>query len=148
MERAERREVRDSIAEDTHTYMDTEQQLLDIERKLWTNDAVFYKHSLTEDAVLVFAETGPITRATAIDAIHAENAEGRRWADVRFEQVRVVKLTTAASLLTYTVAARREHDESATSALASSVYVHHAGVWKLAFHQQTPLRTETVTSDR
>jgi uncharacterized protein (TIGR02246 family) len=125
--------------------MDVESQLLDIERKLWTNDAVFYKHSLTEDAVLVFAETGPITRAVAIEAIHAENAEGRRWAEVDIGEVRLARLTTAACLLTYTVAARKESERSGMSALASSVYVHRSGAWKLAFHQQTPLKS--VTSD-
>ena len=29
--------------------------LLNIERKLWTNDAVFYMDNLTEDCVLVFS---------------------------------------------------------------------------------------------
>ena len=119
--------------------MDVESQLLEIERKLWTNDTVFYKHSLTEDAVLVFAETGPITRSEAIEALHAKNAEGQRWAEVDIGQVRVARLTTAACLLTYTVAARKESERSGMSALASSVYVHHSGAWKLAFHQQTPV---------
>lgn len=119
--------------------MDVESQLLEIERKLWTNDTVFYKHSLTEEAVLVFAETGPITRSEAVEAIHVENAEGRRWTQVDFDHVRIARLTTATCLLTYTVAARRESDRSAMSALASSVYVHHSGAWKLAFHQQTPI---------
>jgi hypothetical protein len=37
------------------------------------------------------------------------------------------------------VAARWEHEEFKNSALASSVYVKRDGLWKLAFHQQTPL---------
>jgi hypothetical protein len=122
--------------------MDTEEQLLDIERKLWTDGAVFYKHNLTEDAVLVFAETGPMTRAEAVEAVRGV---GGRWTEVRFDRARVVRLTTAASLLTYAVAARREHEPSGISALASSVYVHHNGVWKLAFHQQTPLQGKTAS---
>jgi hypothetical protein len=40
--------------------MGLEKQLTDIERKLWTNDAAFYKNSLVEDALLIFPETGPI----------------------------------------------------------------------------------------
>ena len=123
--------------------MDPQEELLDIERKLWTNNAIFYKHNLMEDAVLVFPETGPISRAAAVEAIHAENAEGRRWAEVDFQRVQMVKLTGAARLLTYTVVARWEHEASPISALASSVYVHHSGAWKLAFHQQTPLKLVT-----
>lgn len=122
--------------------MDIQNDLLDIERKLWTNNAVIYKHSLTEDAVLVFAETGPITRGDAVEAIHAENAEGRRWEEVEIQDVQVARLTEAARLLTYSVAARREREQSVMKAFASSVYVHHSGAWKLAFHQQTSVQRQ------
>ena len=56
--------------------MTLEEQLIDIERRLWTNDAAFYKRNLVEDALLVFAETGVIGRDTAVDAILTENAQG------------------------------------------------------------------------
>jgi hypothetical protein len=35
--------------------MDIERRLLDIERKLWTNDPVFYENNLIEEALLVFS---------------------------------------------------------------------------------------------
>jgi hypothetical protein len=119
--------------------MELDKQLMDTERKLWSNDAVFYKHNLIEESLLVFPETGIITRDVAVDAILAENAEGRRWAEVQFDEVRSLRLTDDAALLTYRVAARWEHEESKNSALASSVYIKRNGLWKLAFHQQTPL---------
>jgi hypothetical protein len=119
--------------------MELEEQLIDIERKLWTNDAVFYKNNLIDESLLVFPETGVITRAVAVDAILTEIAEGRRWAEVQFDEVRSLRLADDAALLTYRVAARWEHEESRNSALASSVYVKRDGVWKLAFHQQTPI---------
>jgi hypothetical protein len=120
--------------------MELENQLIDIERKLWSNDAVFYKNSLIEEALLVFPETGVITRGVAVDAILTENAEGRRWAEVEFDKVRSLRLADNAALLTYRVAARWEHEQSKNSALASSVYVRRDGVWKLAFHQQSPIQ--------
>ena len=119
--------------------MELEKQLMNIERKLWSNDAVLYKQSLIEAALLVFPETGVITRDVAVDAILTENAEGRRWAEVEFDQVRSLQLADEVVLLTYRVAARWEHQQSKNSALASSVYVKHSGAWKLAFHQQTPV---------
>jgi hypothetical protein len=119
--------------------MDFDKQLIDIERKLWTNDAVFYRNSLTEDALLVFPETGVITRDAAVDAILTENADGRRWAEVEFYDVRSLRLADDVALLTYRVAARWEHDQSKNLALASSVYVKRDEVWKLAFHHQTPV---------
>jgi hypothetical protein len=119
--------------------MELDKQLMGIERKLWSNDAVFYRNNLIEESLLVFSETGVITRDVAVDAILAENAEGRRWAEVQFDEVRRLRLADDAALLTYKVTARWEHEESKYSALASSVYIKRDGVWKLAFHQQTPL---------
>jgi hypothetical protein len=60
--------------------------LIDIERRLWTNDAQFYRDNLTEDCLLVFAETGVITREIAVDAIRKENEQGRRWAKLTFRR--------------------------------------------------------------
>jgi hypothetical protein len=113
--------------------------LMEIERKLWSNDAVFYQDTLIEEALLVFPETGVITRDVAVEAIVAENAAGRRWAEVQFDDVHRVQLAEDVTLLTYRVAARWAHEASKRSALASSVYVKRNGRWKLAFHQQTPL---------
>jgi hypothetical protein len=111
--------------------------LLKIERKLWTNDAVFYKDNLTEDCVLVFPETGVISRDVAVNAIRKENEEGRRWAEVSFDEIRKLMPTDDFALLTYRVKARWEHEASASTTLASSLYVNRDGAWKLAFHQQT-----------
>jgi hypothetical protein len=119
--------------------MELEKQLIDIERRLWTNDAVFYKNNLREKSLPIFPETGVITKDVAVDAILTENAEGRRWAEVQFVEIRSLHLTKGVALLTYRVTARWEHEESKNSALASSVYVKRDGVWKLAFHQQTPI---------
>ena len=119
--------------------MSLETQLLEVEKRLWRNDAELYHDNLTDEALLVFPETGVITRNVAVDAIQAENAEGRRWAEVDFEEVRSVRLTEEVALLTYRVTARWEHEASEYPALASSVYVKREGAWKLAFHQQSPL---------
>ena len=119
--------------------MDLENELVAIERSLWTNDAAIYESSLIEDAVLVFAETGVIRREPALAAIRQENAEGRRWAEVQFDDVLALRLTPDAALLTYRATARWAHASSPIAVLASSVYVSREGRWKLAFHQQTPV---------
>jgi hypothetical protein len=86
--------------------------LIDIERRLWTNDAAFYQDNLTEDCLLAFAETGVITREIAVDAIRKENEQGRRWAEVNFEEICQLRLADTVSLLNYRVTARWEHEES------------------------------------
>jgi hypothetical protein len=113
--------------------------LLNVERRLWTNDAAFYRDNLTEDCVLVFAETGVISKDIAVEAIHKENEEDRRWAEVEFDDIRKSVLAGDVALLSYRVKARWEHETFAISALASSLYVKRDGAWKLAFHQQTPV---------
>jgi hypothetical protein len=116
-----------------------EKELIEIERKLWTNDAAFYKSSFIDESLLVFPETGVITRDVAVDAILTENAEGRRWGEVEFTEVRILPLSVNVALLNYRVAARWEHEQSKSAAFATSVYVNRDGVWKVAFHQQTPI---------
>jgi hypothetical protein len=115
------------------------EHLVGIEKRLWTNDPVFYRDNLTEDCLIVFPETGVISRAVAVDAIRKENQEGRRWAEVDFDDIRKLRPAENAALLIYRVAARWEHEKSATTALATSLYIKRGGVWKLAFHQQTPI---------
>ena len=90
--------------------MALQKELTDIERKLWTNDAVVYKDRLIEEAILVFPETGVITKDIAVSAILNENAEGRRWAEVEFDAVRSLPVAHGVALLTYNVIARWEHE--------------------------------------
>jgi hypothetical protein len=125
--------------------LEMQDQLLAIERRLWTNDAAFYETHLTDDARLIFAETGAITRDVAVSAIRKENAEGRRWEHVEFTDVRCVGIAPDAALLTYRVSARWAHEASGSSALASSLYVRRDGAWKLVFHQQTPTQGVKAT---
>ena len=119
--------------------MSLQDRLIEIERSLWTNNTAVYTARLRDDAVLVFAETGVIDKATAIQAIEKENREGRHWADVDFFDVRVLEPTPDTALLTYRASARWAHDTSVFSTLATSMYAREDTDWKLTFHQQTPL---------
>ena len=121
--------------------MTLEQQLVAMERKLWKNDAVLYEENLVPEALLVFAETGVITRDVAVDAIRTEKAEGRRWAEVKFDDVRTLPLGTDAALLTYKATARWEGKTSQMVALCTSADALRNNAWKLALHQQTALNT-------
>ena len=125
--------------------MELQDQLLAIERRLWTNDAPFYEANLIDEALLVFAETGVITRDVAVAEIRKENTEGRRWEHVEFNNIRYLRMSADVTLLTYQVSARWAHEASTGSALATSVYVKRVGEWKLAFHQQTPTAANKVS---
>lgn len=118
---------------------ETLNELLMIERTLWANDAQAYHDTYLPDAVLVFPDVGRIDRETAVGAIHQENADGRAWAEVHFDDAvgRWLK-TNLAVLVSYCATARWEHESLAFQALCSTVYVRKAEAWRVAFHQQTP----------
>jgi hypothetical protein len=117
--------------------MHLEEDLTAIERELWRNDAELYGYYLDENALLLFPETGVITRSRALEAIREENAQERRWAEVTFWEVRTIEVTDCTALLIYTAVARWEHENASTRVFASSLYRQTGGRWRLMFHQQT-----------
>jgi hypothetical protein len=120
--------------------------LYQLERSLWTNDPKVYHDSLRDDALLLFQETGVITRDTAVAAIHEENRENRRWAEVRFSDQRVLSPTPDTRVLIYKATARWNYEQNPITVLCSSIYALHSGDWKLVFHQQTPAAAEPAAA--
>ena len=112
-------------------------ELLRIERELWTSDAGRYRDRLSDDAMLLFEETGLLDRAAVIAGIEAGVAEGRVWSEVTISEARVLPLSETAALLTYKVVARLRGPGPTHRTYATSVYVRAGEDWKLAFHQQT-----------
>lgn len=104
----------------------------------WTNDPELYHDSLRHDALLMFGETGVITRDAAIAAIREEHRENRHWAEVRFSDQRVLSPTDDTRVLIYKAAARWNYESNLITVHCSSVYALDSGGWKLVFHQQTP----------
>jgi hypothetical protein len=80
-------------------------ELLQIERSLWTNDPDIYEQTYDPDAVLIFPEIGRISIRGAVDAIRQENREGRHWADVKFEDTTAREVAGDCVLLTYVATA-------------------------------------------
>jgi hypothetical protein len=112
-------------------------ELLPIERSLWTNDPDIYERTYDSDAVLIFPEVGRISLQAAIEAIRQDNREGRHWADVKFENTAARQIGTDGVLLTYLVTARWNHETAPSMALCSTIYVGPRGSRKVPLHQQT-----------
>ena len=114
-------------------------QLLLIERTLWENDAQVYHDTYVPEAVLIFPVVGRIDRETAVAAIQKENAEGRAWAEVQFDDAVGRWLTRdSAVLVSYCAIARWNYETVASQTLCATVYVRQGETWRVAFHQQTP----------
>lgn len=117
---------------------DALKDLISIERTLWENNAQFYYDRYLPEAVLIFPGVGRIDRDTAVEAIQKENAEGRAWAEVRFDDVDGRWITTdTAALITYKATARWNYESTASQMLCATVYVRIGGSWRVALHQQT-----------
>jgi Domain of unknown function (DUF4440) len=112
-------------------------ELLQIERSLWTNDPDIYERTYDSDAVLIFPEVGRISIQAAVEAIREENREERRWADVKFENEEARQIGMDCLLLTYLVTARWNYETAPSKALCSTIYGGPAGNRKILLHQQT-----------
>src|SRR5215510_8634744 len=97
-------------------------ELYDVERLLWTNDPTVYHDSLRDDALLLFHETGVITRETAVAAIREENRENRHWAEVSFADQAVLCPTDDTRILVYKATARWNYEQNPSTVLCSSIY--------------------------
>ena len=88
--------------------------LITIERTLWENNAQICHDRYSPGAVLVFPSVGHIDRDTAVAAIRQENAEGRAWAEVCFDDVDGRWITTdAAALIIYMATSRWNYESTA-----------------------------------
>jgi hypothetical protein len=115
--------------------MNLEAELLALEERFWKGDVEFYRRNFTEDSIMAFP---PPLGMMAKEATIAAIANSDRWADVAFDDVRLIRLAENVAILAYAADARREGEDARYSAVVSSAYVRQDGTWKLAFHQQTP----------
>jgi hypothetical protein len=91
----------------------------------------YYRQHLTDDALMAFS-FGVLEREQAIVAMES----AQPWASFEMTDVRVVELSADSAVVVYRVQARRA-GEDPYDAMIASTFVRR-GVWKLAFHQQTP----------
>jgi hypothetical protein len=118
--------------------MAVQDDLLAIERQLWTGGADAYLDNLDADCLIAFTQmAGVMTREQVAGTVK----DGPRWRDVQMDFEGLVQPTDDIALLTYRVRARRGEEER-YRALLSSGYVRRAGRWRMMFHQQTPLPEE------
>jgi hypothetical protein len=113
-----------------------EDLLFALEERFWLEGADYYRGNLAPAAVMVFPDPPGVLVSDEI----SRSIEGSaRWTQVDLEEHRLLELDHQAAVVTYKATARRK-DAPPYVARASSAYVHDGRSWRLAFHQQTPLR--------
>jgi hypothetical protein len=115
--------------------MSLESELLRIEDHFWTGGPEAYRKYADEQCLVAFSELAGVMSRDDI----AKSAERGRWTDVSLERKGVAELSDTSAVVTYECKAKRK-DGQPYHALVSSGYVKRPEGWKLAFHQQTPMK--------
>ena len=113
--------------------MELRDDLVAMEKKLWSGGQSEYRNTLDNDCLVAFTEMAGVSSRDQI----ASQAKARRFSDVNIDVDGLLRPTDDVAILTYHVHALRE--KMPYDAVVSSGYVRRDGVWKMMFHQQTPL---------
>lgn len=115
--------------------MTTVEELLPIEKSLWTGGPDAYREHVDETCLLAFTE---MARVSSRDEVVATVADEPRWQELEIDVQGLVQPTPDVAIFTYRASAVRGDDER-YRALVGSGYVRRDDGWKLMYHQQTPL---------
>jgi ketosteroid isomerase-like protein len=114
------------------TSMALEQDLLEMERALWSGGPEAYQAQTDDQCLVVFATMAGVMPKGDI----AKSAEKGRWTEVILTPKGFVQPSPDVAVLAYDCTAKKK-DGAPYHALISSGYVKRADGWKLTFHQQT-----------
>lgn len=115
--------------------MTTVEELLPIEKSLWTGGPAAYREHVDDTCLLAFTKMAGVSSR---DEIMATVADGSRWRELEIDVQGLVQPAADVAMFTYRASAIRGEDER-YRALVGSGYVRREDGWKLMYHQQTPL---------
>lgn len=112
---------------------------LELEHACW--DAVvagaavaFLDRLMTDQAVLLLADNA-LRRKEILEHYRAPSP----WRGYRLEEPRLVELTAAAVVVTYTARLSRSDSAGSEVLACTSVYILEDGIWRRSFHEQGAL---------
>jgi hypothetical protein len=116
-------------------FMSLENELFEIEDNFWRGGPEAYHRHADQQCLVAFSEMAGVMSNDAI----AKSAEKGRWHDISVRRKGIAELSDKSAVITYECSAKRK-DGQPYHALVSSGYAKREDGWKLAFHQQTPIR--------
>jgi hypothetical protein len=120
--------------------MSIQDDLLDLDRSLWSGGADEFREAVDDDCLVAFTQVAGVSSR---EEVASSVGGSQRWKNVEIEPKGVITPTVDVAILTYLASANRGVDET-YRALVSSGYVKRSGAWKLMFHQHTPLEPGSV----
>lgn len=113
-------------------------KLLELEQGFWSNGPQYYRENLSSTALMVFEGMAGLFPSEEVAETIKDDA---RWRDVKIEVKALLQPSLDFVLLAY-MASATGPDGRPYSALVSSGYAREGYKWALAFHQQTPMRSD------
>jgi hypothetical protein len=108
--------------------------LLSMDKKLWSGGPGEYRHTLDAQCLIAFSEMAGVSSREDI----AAQADAQRWRDVDVKVEGFLQPAENIAILTYRASAARASGEPYATRVSSG-YVKRTDGWKMMFHQQTPL---------
>jgi hypothetical protein len=115
--------------------IELESSIYELERGFWTEGAEFYRAHADDSCLVVFPG---MVRLLSNAELAETVTSGPRWQDLEIEPKGMTRPVPGIVVIAYEASAQRG-DERRYRAAISSGYVDRGGLWKLAWHQQTPL---------
>ena len=112
-----------------------EDTIYELERGFWTGGADFYRAHADDSCLVVFPG---MVRLLSNAELAQTVTSGPRWQDLEIKPKGMTRPAPSVVVIAYEASARRG-DEPPYRAAISSGYVDRGGLWKLAWHTQTPL---------
>lgn len=109
--------------------------IYELERGFWTGGADFYRENADDTCLVVFPG---MVRVLSNAELAETVSSGPRWQDLQIEPKALIRPAPGVAIIAYEASARRG-DEPRYRVAVSSGYVDRSGLWKLAWHQHTPL---------
>jgi hypothetical protein len=114
--------------------MNSDADLLALEKDFWTGGARFYDEHLAHNATMVLP---PPTGVLHRDRILSSIEQTPRWQSVRIHDPFIARPAENVAVVTYQAEALRRRKEAPYNAAVTSVYTRADNGWRLAFHQQS-----------
>jgi hypothetical protein len=117
--------------------MPLKDDLYHIEKGFWLRGREHFIEYLDENCLLAFPQRGEMHGVFDREHVAATATPSNRWRDLTMSD-RHFLVTGDFAIISYRADVMRA-DGQPYAALVSSGYVRRAGVWKLAFHQHSPV---------
>jgi hypothetical protein len=119
-----------------------EDELFTLEEGFWLKGEDFFLGHVDDHCLLAFPQMPEFHGVHSRDEVAATARQPNRWSGLEMACRQLVRPGEAVAIVSYRAEATRA-DGQPYAALIGSAYAKRADGWKLAFHQHSPIATDS-----